>query len=96
MVLNQMNEKSGGNDYNKFAIRLKLELAPILQELSRITRIVWMQQAPIILGADTVVWIDGTFQAKIHHYNAGIRTILKYQLQFELYSLNSLIKHVLT
>lgn len=74
MVLNHMNIGAnnrmnvGGNDYSAFARGLS-ELAPVLAQLSKITRIVWMQQAPVLPNTRHFF--------KIHHYNAGMRTILK-------------------
>ena len=72
-VLNHMHEKTGNNDYNAFAKGLS-ELATILRQLSKLTRIVWMLQAPAIHGANT---FKPQFTAKIHHYNAGLLKILK-------------------
>jgi len=68
-----MHEKTGKNDYNAFAKGLT-ELAPILKQLSKVTRIVWMLQAPAIHGSNT---FKPQFTAKIHHYNAGLRNILR-------------------
>jgi hypothetical protein len=67
MVLNHMNIK-GCDGYDQF-VRGLSQLAPILGQLSKITRIVWMQQAPVL--ANTRHFL------KIHHYNAVMRTILK-------------------
>ena len=70
-----MDERNG-NDYAPFAKGLA-ELRPILKELSKVTRIVWMQQAPIVDAGNTQHWISHTFLAKLHHYNAGMRSILR-------------------
>ena len=70
-----MDEKNG-NNYTLFANGLT-QLKPILQELSNVTRIVWMQQAPIVDAPNTQYYITPTFVAKVHHYNAGMRSILK-------------------
>ena len=74
MVFNHMAERQG-NDYHLF-IKGLTKLKPIVQELSRITRIVWMQQAPIVDASNTRHYITHTFLAKLHHYNAGMRSIL--------------------
>ena len=74
MVLNHMNIGAndhmniGGNDYSAF-VRGLSELVPILEQLSKITRIVWMQQAPVLTNTRHFL--------KIHHYNAAMRRILK-------------------
>ena len=69
MTLNPMVD-----GYQAFTKGLK-EVAIILKQLSKITRIVWLQQAPVIqFGANTQ---SVGYHTKIHHYNAGMRTILK-------------------
>jgi hypothetical protein len=51
------------------------KLKPILQELSSVTRIVWMQQAPLL---DTINTKNSHFFfTKYHHYNSAMRDILK-------------------
>ncbi len=73
MVLNHMTPQNG-NDYALFAKGLT-NLKPILQELSNVTRIVWIQQAPIVDGRKTKYAFR--FLGKVHGYNAGMREILK-------------------
>ena len=80
MVFNHMTEVHG-NNYQLFANGL-IKLRPILEELSNKTRIVWMQQAPIVYLGETWVTNDeagqqATFLAKLDHYNAGIRSIIE-------------------
>ena len=74
MVFNHMSERHG-NDYQLFSKGLT-QLKPILKELSVVTRIVWMLQAPIVDASNTIHYTD-TYLAKLPHYNAGVRTILK-------------------
>jgi hypothetical protein len=69
MVLNPM-----GDGYEAFTKGLT-EMAIILKQLSQITRIVWLQQAPVIqFGSNTQ---SVGYHTQIHHYNIGVRTILK-------------------
>ena len=70
-----MDEKNG-NNYTWFVNGLT-QLKPILQELSNVTRIVWMQQTPIVDAPNTQHYITHTFLAKVHQYNAGMRAILE-------------------
>ena len=63
-----------GNNYSLFAKGLT-ELKPILQQLSNVTRIVWVQQAPIVDGTMTI--FSFIFLGKVHGYNAGMRHILE-------------------
>ena len=73
MILNHMDVKNG-NDYALFAKGL-MKLKPILQELSKVARVVWMQQAPIVDASNTVHYLTHSFLAKVHRYNAGMREI---------------------
>ena len=69
-----------GNDYSLFVRQLE-QLKPILVQLINVTgsrtRIVWMQQSPIVYGSNTKVHRENTFFAKIHQYNAAMRRILR-------------------
>ena len=74
MVLNHMHPWHG-NNYTLFIEGLT-RLRPILQELSNVTRIVWMQQAPVV-DSTCVKHFLYNFITKLHHYNAAMRSILK-------------------
>ena len=65
MVLNHMSPHYG-NDYTLFAKGLT-DLKPILQELDKVTPIVWVQQAPIVDGTKTIYAF--VFLGKVHGYN---------------------------
>ena len=75
MILNHMDERNG-NNYAPFVKGLK-QLKPILEELSNVTRVVWMQQAPIVDASNTKHYITHSFLAKVHRYNTGMREILE-------------------
>lgn len=74
LVFNHMHEKNG-NNYKLFANGLT-QLKPILRKLSNVTRIVWLQQAPILHSAKDM-YRKPFFTAKLPHYNAAMRSILK-------------------
>ena len=73
MVLNHMSPQYG-DDFALLAEGLT-DLKPILQQLSNVTRIVWVQQAPILDGSKTKVAF--VFLGKVHGYNTGMRKILE-------------------
>jgi hypothetical protein len=75
-----------GNNYSLFVRQLEQLKFIVVQLISNATdnsngrrriRIVWMQQSPIVYGSNTKVHRENTFFAKIHHYNAAVRRILK-------------------
>ena len=69
-----MSAVVGVDDIKPLVKGLK-ELKPILQQLSNITRIVWLIQAP---GPRLVIKrLSQPFSAKIPEYNKRVRTILK-------------------
>ena len=77
MIFNHMDALRNDNNYTSFAIGLT-KLKPILHELTNVTRVVWMQQAPIVDANNTEHYTFHSFLAKVHRYNAGMREILAY------------------
>ena len=73
-----MDERNG-NNYAPFVKGLK-QLKPILEELSNVTRVVWMQQAPIVDASNTKHYITHSFLAKVQRYNTGMREILEWDI----------------
>ena len=55
------------------------QLKPVVQELSKKTRIVWVQQAQIVTASSTK-WTD--YITSLPHYNSAMRSILKWEIRF--------------
>jgi len=73
-------EERNGNNYEAFIHRLRDQVNPIAHQLINdggVSSIVWMQQAPIIAGLVHQERDNNFAAAKIRHYNAGVRHILK-------------------
>ena len=68
------------NSFKLFVNNFSSKLKPILQELSNVTRIVWVQQAPVLNNINSKS--PNVFIAKYHHYNAAMRNILEYFIKF--------------
>ena len=64
------------DDHRLFTKGLK-KLKPILHELSKITRIVWMIQPPGPISLTSSIEHDFAFATKIPRFNRIVRTILE-------------------